>query len=633
MGGDQTRVDHLEQWLSGEGLSTLDRLTARASDVLAVMDPTYVVRYVNRTAPGLSRESVVGQSAFSLIPPSDTETAREAFDRTLLTGSPSRFEITYQNEVGLTVFVVRVSPIIHEGRVIGAFTINTDATEDRREAMDRDRFFSLSLDMLVVVTPDGMLRRINPAFGEALGYALADVVNQPFMAFVHPDDVKSTESVYQSVLAGRPLDEFENRYRRKDGTYRYFSWRATADPVTGNVYAVARDVTDHRATEIQLRHAQKMEAVGQLAGGVAHDFNNLMQAVLANVEFGLSPETTRAEMDEHLHEIASAGQRAAELTKQLLVFSRRQRLDRVSIDLNSLLGGLMKLLSRLLPENIIIQLKAGKDLPAVSADQTQLEQVVTNLCVNARDSMESGGTLTLETGDVLISESDCEVYPWTKAGYFVCLSVSDTGIGMTPEVRERVFEPFFTTKADRSGTGLGLSTLYGIVQQHGGMVHVYSEPGLGTSFKVYLPAEELRADKLPPASAPGREPSPAPRGTETILVVEDEESVRRPVLQILKRAGYRTFSASNGREGIERLQEHLDAIDLVILDVVMPEMGGPEAWEHMVALRPDLVSIFMSGYADARYRQNLAADLDVLDKPFPSQTLLERVRMRLDGAS
>jgi PAS domain S-box-containing protein len=485
--------------------------------------------------------------------------------------------------------------------------------------------------MLAVVTPEGILRRINPAFGKVLGYEQAEIINQQFIGFVHPDDVKRTEAVYQGILLGRPIDDFENRYRRKDGTYRYFSWRATVDPVTGDVYAVARDITDHRATETQLRHAQKMEAVGQLAGGVAHDFNNLMQAVLANVEFGLSPEATRAEMNEHLNEIASAGHRAAELTKQLLVFSRSQRLDRVSIDLNSLLGGLMKLLSRLLPENIVIQLKAGKNLPMVSADQTQLEQVVTHLCVNARDSMESGGTLTLETSDVLISESDCEVYPWTKAGYFVCLSVSDTGTGMSPEVRERVFEPFFTTKADRSGTGLGLSTLYGIVEQHGGMVHVYSEPGLGTSFKVYLPADELSADKLPLASAPGREHSPAPRGTETILVVEDEESVRRPVLQILKRAGYRTFSASNGREGIERLQEHLADIHLVILDVVMPEMGGPEAWEQMVVLRPDLVSIFMSGYADARYRKQLPPDFDVLDKPFPARTLLERVRMRLDG--
>lgn len=451
---------------------------------------------------------------------------------------------------------------------------------------------------------------------------------------MHPEDVKRTEEMYQDILMGRPIEEFENRYRRKDGTCRYFSWRATADPVTGDVYAVARDVTDHRATEIQLRHAQKMEAVGQLAGGVAHDFNNLMQAVLANVEFGLSPETTRVEMNEHLHEIESAGKRAAELTRQLLVFSRHQKLDRVPIDLNALLGGLMKLLSRLLPENIEIQLKEGANLPAVSGDQTQLEQVVTNLCVNARDSMESGGTLTLETGDVLISESDCEIQPWTKAGYFVCLSVSDTGIGMSPDVRDRIFEPFYTTKADRSGTGLGLSTLYGIVQQHGGMVHVYSEPGLGSSFKIYLPAEEHATDKPPVVVDSGRTDGlPAAIGRETVLVVEDEGIVRRPVLEILKRAGYRTLHASNGREGVERLREHLDAVDLVILDVVMPEMGGPEAWEHMVALRPNLLALFMSGYAEARYRQRLPPEIEVIDKPFPAQTLLERVRMKLDGRS
>ena len=276
------------------------------------------------------------------------------------------------------------------------------------------------------------------------------------------------------------------------------------------------------------------------------------------------------------------------------------------------------MLRRLLPENISIDLIPGHNLAAVSADPTQLEQVIVNLCVNARDAMERGGQLTLETENILINARYCETHPWAKPGRYVLLSVTDTGVGMTAEVRERAFEPFFTTKGAHRGTGLGLSTVYGIVQQHGGMVHVYSELGEGTTFKVYLPADSRLAtdvgDKI--ESLP-------PRGRETILLAEDEERVRRVLVQILERAGYRTIAAADGVEAIRLLREQPEPVHLVLLDVVMPGLGGPETWEQMRGLRSGLRVLFTSGYADDRYLAAPAPERRSSRKAVPDGRALE----------
>jgi CheY-like chemotaxis protein len=309
-----------------------------------------------------------------------------------------------------------------------------------------------------------------------------------------------------------------------------------------------------------------------------------------------------------------------------LAFSRQKPLDAVVVDLNQLISGLMKMVRRLLPEHISIDMIPGHSLASVSADSSQLEQVIVNLCVNARDAMERGGLLTIETENILVNGRYCETHPWAKPGRYVLMSVTDTGVGMRPEVRERAFEPFFTTKAPHQGTGLGLSTVYGIVQQHGGMVHIYSEFGEGTTFKVYLPADGRHAadvgDKI--------EPLP-PRGDETILLAEDEDWVRRAVVQILERAGYRTIVTSNGFEAIERLRHHTEPIHLVMLDVVMPELGGPETWERMRDLRDGLRVLFTSGYADDRFLKRLPKGAEILEKPFRTEDLLQRIRKILDA--
>jgi CheY-like chemotaxis protein len=287
--------------------------------------------------------------------------------------------------------------------------------------------------------------------------------------------------------------------------------------------------------------------------------------------------------------------------------------------------GLLKMLRRLLPESISIDLIPGHNLASVNGDTSQLEQVIVNLCVNARDAMELGGRLTIETENVLVDGRYCESHPWATPGRYVLLSVTDTGTGMTAEVRERAFEPFFTTKGIHHGTGLGLSTVYGIVRQHDGMIHVYSEPGEGTTFKFYLPAGERRAMDVEDK----RQTAP-PRGQETILLAEDQDAVRRVIVQMLEGAGYHAIAVSNGFEAIRVLRERKEPVHLVILDVVMPELGGPETWERMTGLGHDLRVIFTSGYADGRYTQRLPPGSEVLQKPFRGEDLLRRVREKLD---
>jgi PAS domain S-box-containing protein len=617
--------DALSRWLAGPGLAALDGITGNALDVVGVIDRALTVRYLNWAAPGLTREGVIGTSVLDLAPANFQDKARATYEQVLATGVGTRMEMLFRNDDNVLFWDVRIAPIRSGDQIIGLIAISSDVTEQRRAQADRDRFFSLSLDLLAVMTSDGHFKRANPAFGQTLGCDVAELIGTPFIEYVHPDDRAPTLEAYEVVRGGTPVSNFENRYRRKDGEYRVFSWRATVDPITEDVYAVARDVTDHRATEAQLRHAQKMEAVGKLAGGIAHDFNNLLFAILANT--GLAQDFTSGapEIAEHLAEIEAAAQRAADLTKQLLAFSRRQPLRPMPVDLNERVRGLMKMLRRLLPESISIDLIPGHALPSVNADPGQLEQVIVNLCVNARDAMERGGKLTIETENVLINARYCESHPWAKPGRYVLLSVTDTGVGMTAEVRERAFEPFFTTKGAHQGTGLGLSTVYGIVQQHDGMVHLYSEPGAGTTFKVYLPVHSRLAQNV----GNKLEPLP-PRGQETILLAEDEDQVRGAVVQILQRAGYRTLAAANGLDAIALLREATEPIHLVLLDVVMPGLGGPETWEQLRELRPDLRVVFSSGYADDRYRQLLPTGAVLLEKPFRAEDLLHRVRKTLD---
>jgi hypothetical protein len=379
-----------------------------------------------------------------------------------------------------------------------------------------------------------------------------------------------------------------------------------------------------RSTEEQLRQSQKMEAVGRLAGGVAHDFNNILSIILSYCGMMLGDLRNGDPMRDDVLEVKKAGERAAELTKQLLMFSRHQMIEQRVLDVRQILMGVEKVIRRLLGADVELTLLPSTTVGKVTADAGQVEQIVMNLVVNARDAMPQGGKLVIETRNVELDEEYAQAHAGVKPGSYVMLAFTDTGVGMTKEVQGRVFEPFFTTKEKGKGTGLGLSTVASIVKQRGGHVWVYSEPGKGTTFRTYLPRTidgSDRTSSVPPSVASGK-------ANETILLVEDDEQVRAVACSILRRQGYRILEASNGGEALLACEQHASPIHLLITDVVLPRMSGRQIAERLLALRPEMKVLFMSGYTDEAVHQYgvLESGAACLQKPLTPETLSRTVR-------
>jgi two-component system cell cycle sensor histidine kinase/response regulator CckA len=395
--------------------------------------------------------------------------------------------------------------------------------------------------------------------------------------------------------------------------------------------SLQREVAERKRLETQLLQAQKMEAIGRLAGGIAHDFNNLLTAILGYADLMLTDLAAAAPLRQEIQAIQLAGERAAALTRQLLAFSRQQVLQPELLDLNTIVVILSQLLRRLIGEDIELITLLGPDLGWVKADPGQIEQVVLNLAINARDAMPHGGTVTIETANVELDANYARQHVGVKAGSYVLLAISDTGLGMDAETQSRIFEPFFTTKELGKGTGLGLAMVHGIVYQSGGHIGVYSEVGHGTTFKIYLPRAEERETVARPQPARAR----APTGSETILLVEDDPSVRELAHTLLRRYGYAVLEAANGAAALELAQHYLGPIDLVITDVVMPGgLSGPQLVQQLVAQRPRLKVLYMSGYTDNAIVHHgvLDSDLAFLQKPFTPEVLARKVREVLDRA-
>ena len=533
-----------------------------------------------------------------------------------------------------------------EGHLVGFVRITHDITARRRteEALRQSEgslrsFFDHAPFGIYRSSPGGKFLAVNPALVQMLGYESELELHTVDMG---RDVYVEAADRARITDASQNLDRLDVHaaWKRKDGTP--ITVRLTGRSVRDQAgelqhwEAFVEDVTPLRAaeqalreSEAQLRQAQKMEAIGTLAGGVAHDFNNLLTAIACNSQSLLEDLDASDPHREEVEEIVKATDRAAGLTRQLLAFSRRQVLQPKVVDLNGVIRDMEKLLRRLIIEDIHLVTMLEPTLGRVRADPGQLEQVIMNLAVNARDAMPNGGTLTIETANVELDETYAERHAVVEAGSYIMLAVTDTGCGMDRATQARIFEPFFTTKPPGTGTGLGLSTVYGIVKQSGGYVWAYSEPGHGTTLKVYLPCSDDMVDHVNPT--PQR--NGHLKGSERILLVEDEEAVRAVARRMLEKNGYTVLEARHGKDALLNFQQHEGTINLLLTDMVMPEMGGRELAERLTTIAPDLKVVYMSGYtADAVTRQGFAAPgAAFLQKPFTAESLARAVRGALDG--
>ncbi len=473
----------------------------------------------------------------------------------------------------------------------------------------------------------GRILEANDAFLTMVGHSPDDVRSGALtLSELTAPDVRA--AAVEQLASHGVLRSTEQEYVRKDGT-RVPALVALATLEGGHNISVSLDLTERKRLEEQLRTSQKMEAIGALAGGVAHDFNNLLSVILSYTRLlldGLPPDDPIAS---DLEEVHTAGLRAADLTRQLLAFSRKQLLQPRVLDVNSIVTGMEKMLRRLLGEGIELSLIAGARVGKVHADPGQLEQVVMNLVVNARDAMPKGGQLSIETDNVVLSSEDAAQHAGLAAGPYVVISVTDTGTGIDANTQSRIFEPFFTTKEHGKGTGLGLSTVYGIVKQSAGDIVVSSELGKGSTFKVYLPRTDGAADALVP-DAPA---APTLRGHETVLIVEDEDQVRGIMRAVLRRYGYNVLEAHNGGEAFLVCEKYPEPIHLLITDVILPRMSGREVATRLTSMRPDMKVLFVSGYIESSVEHHgmLDAGIAFLPKPITPELLANKARDVLDA--
>jgi PAS domain S-box-containing protein len=487
--------------------------------------------------------------------------------------------------------------------------------------------FERSTDAIFIADASRRCIDSNPAAVELLGLSRGQIMERRIDDIFASGASDASRDLWADFIA-RGEQRGELTLLRPDGKARQVDYRAKANFLPGRHLAILRDVTERRTLEDQLRQSQKMEAVGRLAGGIAHDFNNLLTVISGYAQLlgdSLGPADPGRE---DISAIVSATDLAAALTNQLLAFSRRQILQPRVVDPAEVLSGIAPLIRRIIGEDLGLQIETDPDTGHVRADPHQLEQVILNLAVNARDAMPRGGQLTLEAGNATLDASYAEMHAEVTPGAHVVLSVSDTGMGMDGETRAHIFEPFFTTKDPGHGTGLGLATVYGIVKQSDGHIWVYSEPGRGTTFKVYLPRVDAAVDPLP-------HPVPAGRpvgGSETILVVEDDDAVRSLVSSTLQRAGYAVLTAEAGPGALETVARETGRIDLLLTDIVMPTMSGRELADRLLASHPELRVLFMSGYTPNAVVHHGVLDPGIayLAKPFSPDQLLHRVRELLD---
>ena len=596
---------------------------------------------------GMSREGEQGWNWKDFLHPDDYERSLEVWQHSLETGTEYEVEYRFRraSDGAYRWFIGRAMPMRRpDGTIARWFGTCTDVHEERM-ARDAARRSEARYRIVTRMTQDVVwdwdvnsdALWWNENLTEVFGLGPGEVATlEAWRDRIHPDDRERLTRSLRAALEDPETGWFEEyRFRRRDGSYAEVLDRGLvirdSEGRPTNMLGSMSDVTERNRLEEELRRAQKLEAVGKLAGGVAHDFNNLLTVISNAGALAMESLPERSSARDDLAEVLNAASRASNLTRQLLAFSRRQVLQPSVLNLNQVAASSRTLLERLLRDDIRIEFRPEPDLMHVRADQGQVEQVIMNLALNARDAMPNGGTLVLETANVRIPPTAARGRPDVEPGRFVRLSVTDTGIGMDHTTRERLFEPFFTTKGPEGGTGLGLPTVQGIVGQSGGFIEVESAPDQGASFHIFFPATNEAAGRPAPA-AEARPDAQGDRTRRTVLVVEDQEALRRVAARVLSRAGFDTLVASDGRAALEILQAEGEAIDLVLSDLVMPEMGGRELAERAMEEGIPIPFLFMSGYAEEEFfgPGHDPSVLRLIEKPFSPNDLVNAVSASLD---
>jgi two-component system cell cycle sensor histidine kinase/response regulator CckA len=616
-----------------------------AADLIAVVDMEGR-RIYNSLAYekvlGYTQEELKGSASLDQVHPLDRERVKRAAEQARMTGVGATLEYRIRHKDGSWRVLESTSSVIKDAKGVAEklIIVNRDITE-RKRASEALRMIESGFRSVIENAPYGIyvadevghLLRVNPALQKMLGYDSQADLEKMNLAWDIYTDSALHQRIFETAATQKSFKDLEVEWKRRDGRIARArcSGLLVREPSEGKTYieVFAEDVTETRSLERQLQVAQKMEAVGRLSGGIAHDFNNLLSVIIGYSQVLKKRLDETNPLREHAEEIEKAGQRAASLTRQLLAFSRQQVLSPAPLSLNALITDMGKMIPRLIGEDVDLLLQLDPAIGSVVADQGQIEQVVMNLVVNARDAMPNGGKLVIETANVILDESFTSNHPGSRAGRYVVLAVTDTGTGMSPQTLAHIFEPFFTTKEAGKGTGLGLATVYGVVKQSGGYIWVDSEIGKGSSFRTYLPQVEKAARVEKAAAAPEK----SFRGNETVLLVEDSDALRKLAGSLLEQNGYYVLSAASGAEALELAQRRPGRIHLLLTDVIMPGMNGKVLADHLVPLRAGLKVLFMSGYTRSAIADHgaLESGTHLLQKPFSEEALLEKVREVLDG--
>jgi PAS domain S-box-containing protein len=585
---------------------------------------------------GYTAAEAIGRHISLIVPPDRRDEIRNIIER-IGRGEPiAHYETSRMRKDGSTVDVsLSISPIrTASGKIVGVSKAAHDITESNRtqqalsqEIEERRRIFDSSNDLIFVTDSAGNFIQVSPSVSAILGYQPSDMVGRSAIEFIHPDDLEHTRREMRAGRRGQSKRNFETRYINKEGKAVALNWTGNwSEPVRRHFF-IGRDLTEKQAAEAQLRHAQKMDAVGQLTGGVAHDFNNILTVITGTIGILEEAVADQPQLAAIAKLIDEAAERGANLTKHLLAFARKQPLQPVEVDVNALVLEAAKLLHPTLGEHIEITPLLAEDAWSALADPNQLATAVLNLAINARDAMPNGGKLALETNNVYLDESYAGMHSEVTPGHYVMIAVSDTGTGIPAALLERVFEPFFTTKEVGRGTGLGLSMVFGFVKQSGGHIKIYSEEGHGTSVKIYLP----RATGLQQTAAEARVSANIEGGNETILVVEDDALVRRYVMTQIESLGYTTLEAANASDALQIIY-HVPTIDLLFTDVIMPApMNGRQLVDEALKRRPDLKILYTSGYTENAivHHGRLDSGVLLLAKPYRKSELARMIRHAL----